>query len=80
VNFKIGDSLVYISHGGEWHQDAKLVIGKIYIISNIYEYNKNRFDIDLYGQNFSYEPNRFILLTEYRKLKIRKLKNTKTKK
>lgn len=59
MNFKIGDSVVYISHGGEQHNDAKLVIGKIYIISNIYEYNKNR----------------FILLTEYRKQKINRLKN-----
>lgn len=75
MNFKIGDSVVYISHNGEWYNDAKLVIGKIYIISNIYEYNKNRFDINLFGEQYSYEPSRFILLTEYRKLKIQKLKS-----
>lgn len=76
MDFKIDDTVVYISHGGEWHQDAKLIIGNKYTITSIMIYN-DEINIFITKNGFPYNNSRFITLNKYRKLKIQKIKNKK---
>lgn len=74
--FKVGDKVVFIDDKGIKDKPIGLILYHVYDVSDVSNMNRKLFEIDKFPE-WVFPVRRFIPLSEFRKEKIKRIKNGK---